>query len=626
MDRQLPKLVQEKCNRVVTGRNYRTFEKSELEDLVGSIKRRGILQPLILTTNNNKKTIKNKPYELVAGERRFRCCEILNKTFPAMVYENLTQEDFLAIQLAENVKRHINPGELAENAFEFYKELLAEKIGMDPAQFKEYTPKNLPAEYRRKLSIPAFSMIIGRGESTVKDYFSFVSLDKKVRKLVLAGKYDFVKATLLSRLPQNQQLALAVNFKGTTSELERLIKSRADTEKDFSLTSTETKAVPNLELANYLRSTRRVIRAGSEYFKSSKQDYPPGLKPALTEALKIVGGFKMEFERVAKAEGKLEGWLAQTKGKKAHREYVLGTNFDLTGKLAKDVSGELKYVCVDLLEEDKEQPRQTYDSCGIEELKQSIKEIGQREPCIITPIENGKYIVVDGNRRRRALVKYNQERAKDNLPPEQALCIITNMSRLERRICQYEAELHQEDRPDERAEAIKKWADFQSINNGKKLSSADIATRMGIGKTTVRSALDYAEASEQLKRLYQHGLITYGAAAELSKVEESIQQELGFKVYLRGGNISVARKAREQFVREQSTASFDFINGTNAGFGNALCTELNQYLHPRALDQLKKGDIYSPSFISSFYSLYGELQKLNYSIAKRKCLKVKQNK
>ena len=121
MQTLVDKIISVECNKVKTGGNYRRFKRKDLGDLLESIRRRGLIQPVILTDNADDE---DKEYRLVAGERRFRCCELLGIPVTAVLKPGLTEEQIIAIQLAENTKRHINPGELSESAFRFYKTLL----------------------------------------------------------------------------------------------------------------------------------------------------------------------------------------------------------------------------------------------------------------------------------------------------------------------------------------------------------------------------------------------------------------------------------------------------------------------------------------------------------------------
>jgi ParB family chromosome partitioning protein len=74
------------------------FSSAELEDLIGSIKEHGILQPLVVTRDRGA-------YELIAGERRLRASKTLGlKTVPVIV-RTATDQQKLELALIENIQR-----------------------------------------------------------------------------------------------------------------------------------------------------------------------------------------------------------------------------------------------------------------------------------------------------------------------------------------------------------------------------------------------------------------------------------------------------------------------------------------------------------------------------------------
>ena len=74
------------------------FDKEKIEELAQSIKKNGLIQPLILTKNDNDR------YTLVAGERRWRAAQIANlKTLPALLLPTDLDKD--EISLIENIQR-----------------------------------------------------------------------------------------------------------------------------------------------------------------------------------------------------------------------------------------------------------------------------------------------------------------------------------------------------------------------------------------------------------------------------------------------------------------------------------------------------------------------------------------
>ncbi len=83
------------------------FDEQALQELADSIKQHGILQPLVVTPNDDK-------YYIIAGERRWRAAKIAGlKTVPA-VSRSSKQLERLELALVENVQRvNLSPLEQA---------------------------------------------------------------------------------------------------------------------------------------------------------------------------------------------------------------------------------------------------------------------------------------------------------------------------------------------------------------------------------------------------------------------------------------------------------------------------------------------------------------------------------
>ncbi len=77
-----------------------TFDSSALEELAGSIREHGILQPIIVSRASN-----DAPYQIVAGERRWRAARTAGlRTVPAIIRDSSPRE-MLEMALIENVQR-----------------------------------------------------------------------------------------------------------------------------------------------------------------------------------------------------------------------------------------------------------------------------------------------------------------------------------------------------------------------------------------------------------------------------------------------------------------------------------------------------------------------------------------
>ncbi|MGB5063844.1 MAG: ParB/RepB/Spo0J family partition protein [Candidatus Competibacter sp.] len=106
----LPKIVEMSVSEIHPNPDQprKTFDEEKLRELARSIERQGLLQPIIV----QRREASDGGYLLVAGERRFRAFQRLNKaTIPAIITEGNPDE----IALIENIQREdLNPLEEAE--------------------------------------------------------------------------------------------------------------------------------------------------------------------------------------------------------------------------------------------------------------------------------------------------------------------------------------------------------------------------------------------------------------------------------------------------------------------------------------------------------------------------------
>lgn len=95
----------------------KTFTKESLEDLVASIKEKGVQIPLIIRPIGElKRDGEGNRYEIVAGARRFRAATILKLTEVPAILRNLSDEEAREVQIIENLQRSdLHPMEEAES-------------------------------------------------------------------------------------------------------------------------------------------------------------------------------------------------------------------------------------------------------------------------------------------------------------------------------------------------------------------------------------------------------------------------------------------------------------------------------------------------------------------------------
>ncbi len=109
----------------------RYFAEEPLEELIASIKEKGVIQPILLRPVDGG-------YEIVAGERRYRAsCAAGHRTIPSIV-RRMGSTESLELALIENLQREdLNPVEEAEAYKQLIEDVghtqeeLARKVGKD---------------------------------------------------------------------------------------------------------------------------------------------------------------------------------------------------------------------------------------------------------------------------------------------------------------------------------------------------------------------------------------------------------------------------------------------------------------------------------------------------------------
>jgi ParB family chromosome partitioning protein len=112
----------------------KTFDSAGLEELRNSIREHGVLQPIVVRR-------REEGYEIVAGERRWRASRLAGReTIPAVIREEVTDQQMLELALVENVQRNdLDPMEKARGFRALQEELgltvdqVAERVGLQRA-------------------------------------------------------------------------------------------------------------------------------------------------------------------------------------------------------------------------------------------------------------------------------------------------------------------------------------------------------------------------------------------------------------------------------------------------------------------------------------------------------------
>jgi len=158
------------------------FNKEHLEELMLSIKEKGVLQPIMV------RTLKNGHYELIAGERRLRSVKELGlKTIPAII-KTADDEEMLELALIENIQReNLNPMEEAKayqklaDDFKLTQEKIAQKLGKTRTVITNTLRLlKLPLEIQEYLSNEQISMGHARAILSIEDKYTQIEAGKKI--------------------------------------------------------------------------------------------------------------------------------------------------------------------------------------------------------------------------------------------------------------------------------------------------------------------------------------------------------------------------------------------------------------------------------------------------------------
>ncbi len=177
----------------------RHFDQEKLEELRDSIIENGIIQPLIVTQQEEGR------YELIAGERRLQAAKLANLEKVPVVIREATRQQMLQLAIIENVQReNLNPIEEAAS----YQRLREEF---------NYTHSEI-------------ATAMGKDRTTISNFLRLLSLENSIRELLLQKKISMGHAKVIMQAEPEQREAIAATIaqKGLSVRAsESLVKSSA---------------------------------------------------------------------------------------------------------------------------------------------------------------------------------------------------------------------------------------------------------------------------------------------------------------------------------------------------------------------------------------------------------------
>lgn len=188
------------------------FNEEKLEELASSIKKHGVIQPLIVTRRPEG------GFELIAGERRFKASKLNGLSKVPVIIKKISDKEKMEWALVENIQRHdLNAVEEAEA----YQGLI-DKFN--------YTQNEIAIQ-------------IGKSRSSIANTLRLLELSSSLKKKLKTGEISEGHARALLSLDDEQKREIlaqeVVNSNLSVRELERKIKKIKNptfvaSEKNFS--------------------------------------------------------------------------------------------------------------------------------------------------------------------------------------------------------------------------------------------------------------------------------------------------------------------------------------------------------------------------------------------------------
>ena len=174
----------------------KNFDETALRELSESIKRHGLIQPIIVIE-------KDGGYMLIAGERRFRATKMLGESKIKAIVADIESQSLRELALIENIQREdLNPIELANS----YKELI-----------DEY-----------KITQDGLANIIHKSRVQITNTMRLLSLSAVTQEYIKEGKLTQGHAKVIVGLEPNDEKTAVDTINGqrlSVRETENLVKN-----------------------------------------------------------------------------------------------------------------------------------------------------------------------------------------------------------------------------------------------------------------------------------------------------------------------------------------------------------------------------------------------------------------
>lgn len=257
------------------------FDEPKLYELADSIRKYGVIQPIVVRPVNGR-------YEIIAGERRFKASKIADKTTIPAIIVNLTDKVAEEIALLENVQRQqLSPIEEAVSYKRILdmgyitKEELSNKIGKSQSAItKKIRLLNLDDQVQEYLLNNKISERHARSLLRIDDKEKQVEmLHRIVNERLTVKKTDREISRLLEELPEKNSSVLNNSVNNQSNDIESLFDD-FDSKKENSI---EERGQAFMDIDKIMREAKDINQTEPPKDISQLMKQDPTVQPIPTE-------------------------------------------------------------------------------------------------------------------------------------------------------------------------------------------------------------------------------------------------------------------------------------------------------------------------------------------------------
>ena len=280
--------------------------------------------------------------------------------------------------------------------------------------------------------------------------------------------------------------------------------------------------------------------------------------------------------------------------KKAALGKGLGALIDIREEIVEEQKKPADEISINLIDINKEQPRKHFDEDKLRELSESIAQHGIIQPLVLKPTDNGRYIIIAGERRYRAarMAGLKQVPAVIKEVNDQQLLQLALIENIQR----------EDLNAVEEAEAIRELVERYSLNQ------EEAAAILGRSRSAVANSLRLLALSETMQKYIIDGKLSAGHARALMGIKDKVLQE---KAALHVIEQQFSVRDTEQYVKKLITPKKPAAKKVNLEF-EAAERELGEALETKVQlkGNVKRGRIVIEYFSKEqLYALYDLLKQ-----------------